>query len=139
MTRREAREWIVRYLFQYSFFDEDNDCEEIEKFIEYHSLKGSEVEFIKNSIFGILKNREVIDQIIHDNLVNWTQERIPKTDLSILRMAIFEIKYVVEIPHKFSINEAVELSKKYGTDESFRFVNGLLGAFVRKEVGYVGN
>jgi len=139
MTRREAREWIVRYLFQYSFFDEDNDCEEIEKFIEYHSLKGSEVEFIKNSIFGILKNREVIDQIIHDNLVNWTQERIPKTDLSILRMAIYEIKYVEEIPQKVSINEAVELSKKYGTDESFRFVNGLLGAFVRKEVGYVGN
>ena len=107
MTRREAREWIVRYLFQYSFFDEDNDCEEIEKFIEYHSLKGSEVEFIKNSIFGILKNREVIDQIIHDNLMNWTQERIPKTDLSILRMAIYEIKYVEEIPQKVSINETV--------------------------------
>ena len=74
MTRREAREWIVRYLFQYSFFDENDDCEKIENFIEYHSLKGKEVEFIKRSVFGILKNREIIDQIIHDNLVNWTQE-----------------------------------------------------------------
>ena len=64
---------------------------------------------------------------------------ISKTDLSILRMAIYEIKYVEEIPQKVSINEAVEISKKYGTDESFRFVNGLLGAFVRKEVDYVGN
>ena len=54
-------------------------------------------------------------------------------------MAIYEIKYVEEIPQKVSINEAVEISKKYGTDESFRFVNGLLGAFVRKEVDYVGN
>ena len=82
--------------------------------------------------FGIEKNQEQIQEAIKNNLKsNWKINRISKVDLSILKLAIYEIKYA-EIPFKVAINEAVELAKRYGEDNSKTFINGILASIVKE-------
>ena len=75
---------------------------------------------------------EEIDKTISDNLSGWTLKRISKIALAVLRLAVYEIKYVENIPVGVSINEAVEIAKKYGSDNDRTFVNGILGSIARK-------
>ena len=98
---------------------------------EFHNIKDEEaVSYIKDAIFGIDKNKKDIDEKIVQNLKsNWKLERVSKIDLTILRLAIYEIKYK-DLPYKVAINEAVELAKKYGEDTSKNFVNGILASIV---------
>lgn len=87
---------------------------------------------MKDAILGIEKNKVEIKALIEENLKsNWKLERISKIDLSLLELAIYEIKYK-EVPYKVAINEAVELAKKYGEDNSKTFVNGILASIVKK-------
>ena len=87
---------------------------------------------MKDAISGIEKNKVEIKALIEENLKsNWKLERISKIDLSLLELAIYEIKYK-EVPYKVAINEAVELAKKYGEDNSKTFVNGILASIVKK-------
>jgi len=86
---------------------------------------------MEDVVNGIEKNKEQIDKLIEKNLKSdWKIERISKMDLSILRLAIYEINYK-ELPYKVAINEAVELAKKYGEDSSKTFVNGILASIVK--------
>ena len=88
--------------------------------------------YIKDTVFGIEKNREDILEQIEKNLkTDWKLERISKIDLAILKLAIYELKYT-DIPFKVAINEAVELAKKYGEDSSKNFVNGILASIVKE-------
>ena len=90
------------------------------------------IEYIEDAILGIDKNKKEIDAQIEKNLKqDWKIERISKIDLSILRLAIYEIKYK-EVPFKVAINEAVELAKKYGEASSKNFVNGILASVVNQ-------
>ena len=90
------------------------------------------IEYMKDAISGIEKNKVEIKALIEENLKsNWKLERISKIDLSLLELAIYEIKYK-EVPYKVAINEAVELAKKYGEDNSKTFVNGILASIVKK-------
>lgn len=79
----------------------------------------------------ITENIEEIDNYIIANLEGWSINRLAKVDLSVLRLAIFEIMYRDDIPMEVSINEAIETVKKYSTDDAFKFINGVLGGFVR--------
>ena len=89
-------------------------------------------EYIKDAVFGIEKNKEEIVSSIEKNLKkDWKIDRISKIDLSILKLAIYEIKHT-EVPYKVVINEAVELAKKYGEDNSRNFVNGVLASVVNQ-------
>ena len=89
-------------------------------------------EYIRESVKGVEENKEAILKLIEKNLKSdWKIERISKIDLSILKLAIYEIKYK-EVPYKVAINEAVELAKKYGEDNSKTFVNGILASIVKK-------
>ena len=91
------------------------------------------ISWIRFFAFGIEKHQENIDNQIKQNLKeNWRIERISKIDLSILRLAIYEIEYK-EIPYKVAINEAVEIAKKYGEDTSKNFVNGILASIIKEE------
>ena len=91
------------------------------------------IEYIKDAVLGIENNKEEIIQNIEKNLKSdWKIERISKMDLSILKLAIYEIKYK-EIPFIVVINEAVELAKKYGEDNSKNFVNGILASVVKEQ------
>ena len=78
-------------------------------------------------------DRDNIDDIIQKSSTSWDIKRIAKVDLSILRVAITEILYLSDIPDKVSINEAIDLAKKYGDENSYKFVNGLLGKIVKNE------
>ena len=80
------------------------------------------------------ENCEEIDKIINENSVGWKVERLPKVSLALMRLAICEILYVPSIPSGVSINEAVELAKKFATQEDASFINGILGKYVRENL-----
>ncbi len=84
--------------------------------------------FLDNIIFGVKEHREQLDLLIAENAIGWTLDRIAKVDLSILRIALYEMLYEPTIPVGATINEAVELAKRYGDVKSYGFVNGILAA-----------
>ena len=134
MNRSAMREEAFKMIYSMQIQKVENKEEQIELYIESNNINNKEAqEYIKDVAFGIEKYQENIDNQIKQNLKeNWRIERISKIDLSILRLAIYEIEYK-EIPYKVAINEAVELAKKYGEDTSKNFVNGILASIVKEE------
>lgn len=88
-------------------------------------------EYIKRVIFGVIADRDEIDGAIQKNSVGWKLSRMSKIDIAILEVAIYEILKEENIPHKVSINEAVELAKKYSENKSKAFINGILGSVIK--------
>ena len=135
MNRTLMRENAFRLLYSLEVpkNKELNTTEQIDLYIESNEIKNKEaIEYIKDAIIGIEKNKETITKLIEENLKsNWKIERISKIDLSLLELAIYEIKYK-EVPYKVAINEAVELAKKYGEENSKTFVNGILASIVKE-------
>ena len=135
MNRTLMRENAFRLLYSLEVQkNKDINIEEqIELYIESNNITNTEaIEYMKDAISGIEKNKVEIKALIEENLKsNWKLERISKIDLSLLELAIYEIKYK-EVPYKVAINEAVELAKKYGEDNSKTFVNGILASIVKK-------
>ena len=129
MTRKKAREEAFILIFEKAF----NDCsaeEILEIAKEVRDLEDDE--YINKVFFGVYENLSEIDELISQKSVGWKITRISKTALSILRLAIYEIKYFDEIPNSVSINEAVELAKIYATKEDSSFVNGILSTIVKE-------
>lgn len=123
MTRRQAREEAFILIFEKQFNSlEVSEILEIAK--EVRDLEPDE--YINFVFSGVYENLEAIDAIISQNAIGWKINRISKVSLCILRLAIFEIKFVEDIPASVSINEAVELAKKYATKEDASFINGIL-------------
>ena len=133
MNRTEIREQAFKLIYSLEIQKKENLEEQIELYIESNEIiDKNAVEYIKDAVLGIEKNKEVILEKIEKNLKSdWKIDRISKIDLSILKLAIYEIKYK-EIPFKVVINEAVELAKKYGEDSSKNFVNGILASIVKE-------
>lgn len=128
LTRSEAREQAFMLLFSKSFDDEP-----LEATIEDNDemFRGGVCGYARAVVAGIEAKQEEIDSDIAAFLKKgWSLSRISKTSLAILRLAFYEIKYLDSIPAGVSVNEAVELAKKYTIDES-GFINGVLGAFIR--------
>ena len=123
MTRRQAREEAFILVFEKQFNSLDvSEILEIAK--EVRDLEPDD--YIEKVFSGVYENLEAIDTIISENAIGWKINRISKVSLCILRLAIFEIKFVEDIPASVSINEAVELAKKYATKEDASFINGIL-------------
>ena len=116
----------VCFLFQVEF-QKENVKEQVEDFIDSYGETNYDKDYFLEIINGVLNSLKEIDELIELNTKDWTIDRIAKMDLPILRVAIYEIKHREDIPVGVSINEAVELAKKYGSDDSARFINGLLG------------
>ena len=135
MNRTLMRENAFRLLYSLEVpkNKELNTTEQIDLYIESNEITNKEaIEYIKDAITGIEKNKETITKLIEEKLKsNWKIERISKIDLSLLELAIYEIKYK-EVPYKVAINEAVELAKKYGEENSKTFVNGILASIVKE-------
>lgn len=133
MNRSEIREQAFKIIYSLEIQKQENLEEQIELYLESNNIRNKDaIEYIKDAILGIEKNKEEITKSIEKNLkADWKIERISKMDLSILKLAIYEIKYK-EIPFKVVINEAVELAKKYGEDSSKNFVNGILASIVKE-------
>lgn len=129
MNRKLAREMAVCFLFQIEF-QKENIKEQVEKFLESYGDVKYDKDYFLEVINGVMNSLKEIDEIIETKAKSWTIDRIAKMDLPILRVAIFEIKHREDIPVGVSINEAVELAKKFGSDDSAKFINGLLGQVV---------
>ena len=134
MNRTSIREQAFKLLYSLEIQKDINQEEQIDLYLESNNIKDHEaVSYIKDAIIGIEENKKDIDAKIIQNLKsNWKLEGVSKIDLTILRLAIYEIKYK-ELPFKVAINEAVELAKKYGEDTSKNFVNGILASIVNEK------
>ncbi len=134
MGRKKARDNAFKCIYQLEFMDDKN----VEKLLEYcydeNQNTDNEKEYIQKVVNGVVENLSIIDDNILKNLKNWTINRIAKIDLAILRLAIYEILYLEDIPAKVSVNEAVELAKEYGGTDSKSFVNGLLAKIIEGKV-----
>ena len=130
MTRREFREHTAILTFIFEFYPE---AEQFKLYADYAEIKEEDRETLRQRVFEIEKKKAEIDGLIDSASKKWRIQRISKTDLMLLRVAIYEIKCDDEIPDKVSVNEAVELAKIYGGDESPAFVNGVLAKFMPKE------
>lgn len=127
MTRRALRENIFRILFKAEF----NSMEEMDEQIDFsllnlEDLSTEDEQYITDKVKNILAVMDSIDEIIESVSEGWKIERIGKAELAILRLAIYEIKNEEDIPYKVSVNEAVELAKKYCNADTSSFVNGIL-------------
>ena len=130
MTRSKIRENVFKMLFRAEFHDADDMKEQLDLFDEeLENPSESELFYINSKSKGILEHIDEIDALINEKSTGWKTSRMAKVDLSIIRIAVYEIKFEDDIPFKVSVNEAVELAKKYGTDESPAFVNGILAKF----------
>ena len=123
--RRRARELAIQVLFHLEFVLQD-PAEEFDRICENFEFSASLRPFSKQLVLGVWENREMIDRLIRQSSKNWRLERMSHVDRNILRLGVYEILFQKDIPHKVSIDEAVELGKKYGTEESGSFINGIL-------------
>ena len=133
MKRSAMRELAFKFVYSLEIQKKENLEEQIQLYIEANDIKDERaVEYINDTILGIEKNKiEILGNIEKNLKEDWKIDRISKIDLSILKLAIYEIKYK-NIPFKVVINEAVELAKKYGEDSSKNFVNGILASIVNE-------
>lgn len=126
MKRREAREKAVQTLFQL-----DNTELSINEAITY-IIEEPVNRFYEQIVRGTVENKDEIDEVLTEKLENWSLDRLPKIERTVLRIAVYELLYNKEVPHRVVINEAIELCKTFGDEKSGRFVNGVLSKFEEK-------
>lgn len=129
MTRHESRQEAFCLLFEKTFTDMDLD-EIIQGATETRDLQVND--FTLKLAKGTIEHLDEIDQLIEPKLKNWKLSRISKVSLSILRVAVYELKYMDDVPTNVSINEAVELAKQYANEDDYSFINGVLGAIAKE-------
>lgn len=131
MTRRELRENVFKMLFRVEFHEEGEMTGQLGMMDEeLENIKEADAAYINNKCSDIIAKIPEIDEAINASTTGWKTSRMSKVDLSIIRLAVYEIKYEEDVPEKVAINEAIELAKLYGTDNSASFVNGVLAKFV---------
>ena len=138
MSRRELREQIFKLLLRVEINGREEMPEQEQLFFEQFSyedeeilVKDSDARYISEKSSKIIDRLEEIDEMINKQAKGWTTQRMGKVDLTILRLAVYEIIYDENVPVGVAINEAVELAKRYGQDESSGFVNGILAKFAK--------
>ncbi len=124
-TRRRAREIALQVLYQLDI-DPQDPRKVISLYWENFQPSEKAREFCWRLVEGVLQNQKEIDRLIKENSEHWTLKRMAVVDRNILRLATFELRYCSDIPFKVTLNEAVELAKKFGADDSGAFINGIL-------------
>lgn len=127
MNRKLSREKTMELLFGMTL-SKDTVEEAVEGFVENYeeNIKEIDLTYVKQTLIGIENNKEEIDKVIEANLHNWKLDRISKVNLSILRLATYELLFDKEVPRAVAINEALEISRKYSDEKSVAFINGVL-------------
>ena len=133
MKRTETREQAFKLIYSIEI-KKNMDEEQVELFMQEHGIdEQHEIDYVKEIFNGIKQNKEEIVNLIENNLKEkWSVDRISKIDFAILKIAIYELVFS-KLPYKVVINEAVELAKKYGEDNSKSFVNGILASIVKEK------
>lgn len=136
--RRKSREFALQVLYQLNITRQEA-ITALTRFQEHFSPNEEADEFLKRLVLGVLKHCREFDRLIEQYSENWRLDRITMVDRNILRMALFELLYCEEIPPKVTINEAIDLGKRYGSEDSGSFINGILDRIqnevVRKPIG----
>ena len=133
MQRTKMRELAFKLMYEIEIQKEISDSL-INNFIDSNSITDNEaIEYLKDIVYGIESHKEEIEPLISQNLKeNWTLSRISKINLSLLKIAIYEMLYK-DLPYKVAINEVIELAKKYADDSSPIFINGVLASVVKQK------
>lgn len=127
--RRKAREYALQMLYQYDVSQQSAGfCDE---FWADKEVPENIREFTNNIVDGVIKNLSIIDDKIRLSASHWSIDRMAVVDRNILRMSIFELLYIKDIPVKVTINEAIEIAKRFGVEETGSFVNGILDRIVK--------
>ncbi len=129
MSRRIARQTALQLLYQIDLTNSTVD-EAWDLAVMEVELAADAQDFARKLVSGVIDNLTEIDQLIERFAKDWAIERMSIIDRNILRIAIYELKYLVDIPVKVSINEAVEMAKEFSNDQAARFINGILGTVV---------
>lgn len=130
MTRREEREQAFILTFEKMFTDESL-AQIVEKAMQVRDVEIGP--YALKAADGVIEQRDALDGVVEKYLKRWSKKRISKVSLCVLRLAIYELLNEKDIPQAAVINEAVDLTKKYSTQEDASFVNGVLGSFVKDE------
>ncbi len=139
MNRRQARQAALCMIFDYSFHSDEPLDELLELYIEnFKDNKDMSIseelrtdDYFTKVYFGVISNIPKIDSVIERCSKKWNISRISRVAISIIRLSLYEIMFIDDIPTQVSINEAVELAKKFDSEESYTFINGVLGAAER--------
>lgn len=131
MSRRELREQIFKLLFRVEFNSLEDMPEQEELFFDQEdAAQGEDADYISDKYNRICRKLSELDAMLDEKAKGWDTKRMSKVDLTILRLAVYEIKFDESVPASVAINEAVELAKKFGQDASSSFVNGILAKLV---------
>ena len=132
MTRRRIREQIFKLLFRIEFNSPDEMDEQCRLFFDRDDvvMGPKDSAYIREKYDSIIERLSDIDAAINEKTKGWTTDRMSRVDLTIIRLGVYEIMYDEEIPDGVAVNEAVELAKRFGQDESYSFVNGVLSNFI---------
>lgn len=134
MSRRELREHIFILLFRVEFNSLEEMPEQTALYFENMEQPASEAdeEYIQKKFRNILEKLSEIDKAVNEKAEKWNTSRMGKVELTLIRLAVYEMRYDETVPVRVAINEAVELAKKYGQDESGSFVNGILAKMIEE-------
>jgi len=131
MKRREAREKILQLLFQIDINKEDQPMSAIRLMFDEDTVSSEDFSFIENRVSGTFQHLQEIDQNIMNYLKGWTITRLANVDRAVLRLATYELMYINDTSVNVILNEAVELAKNFGTNDSPKFINGVLGSLAK--------
>lgn len=134
MARKTARQVAMQLIYQYELGG-DGVSSTIEESMDKPDLNAEDMVYIQEMLDGTMDKQDELDDLVARYAVGWKPERIAKVDLSILRLAIFEMLFREDIPESVSINEAIELAHTYSTPEAASFINGILGSVSRAPKG----
>ncbi len=126
MSRRDAREAAFKLLYQIEIQKDDEESQ-FDLFIDIREIRPDEIPYLKLLFDGVRTHIAELDQTFTPYLKRWTKDRLPKVDLTILRLAVYEICYVDDVPDNVAISEAVLLARKYSSEESRSYINAVLG------------
>ncbi len=134
MTKSKLRENVFRILFQYEFNKDMDPKDVIDSYIEDHDDDISEVrDALTERSLSVIDVLDIIDEKLEKNISGWPLKRLGRVEFAILRLGVYEVLMDKDVPNGVAINEAVELAKKYGGEESSSFVNGVLGKILKAE------
>ena len=134
--RRKAREFALQMLYQ---FDVSNEFEYlINEFWSTKDVPDDVKEFADNIVEGVVKNLHSIDNMLIQSAANWSIDRMALVDRNIMRIAVYELLFIKNIPVKVTINEAIEIAKRFGGEESSAFINGILDKIIKDYKELIG-
>ncbi len=128
MSRRDARDIAFKLVFEYEFSQTENQ-DALEEYTA--GMDADDVAFVKEVYFGVTSHYEELSSKISENIEKFALDRLYKVDLAILLLAVYEICFVDSVPFKVSVDEALNLAKKYSTEKSGKYINGVLAKFAR--------